>query len=113
MDYPVFIDTLQYSFYQKYKKLQYALDNVSFNTAGERLLNLYAASVRQDVDPVDNEWLQLKIHYKQQELATIIGVHRVSIGRIITELCKEGCIRIVNRRTEIRRDVAYSIWNKD
>lgn len=113
MKYPIFINTLQYSFYQKYKKLQFALDNICFNTAGERLLNLYAASVRQDVDPADKEWLPIQIHFKQQELATIIGVHRVSIGRLITELCKEGCIRIVNRRTEIRRDIVYSIWNKD
>lgn len=111
--YPVFVETVQYSFYQKYKKLQFALDNVCFNTASERLLNLYAASVRTDVDVIDNEWLPLKIHYKQQELATIIGVHRVSIGRLITELCREGCIRIVNRRTEIRKDIVYSIWNKD
>lgn len=103
--YPIFIDTLQYSFYQKYKKLQYALDNVTFNTARDRLINLYVASVQQDAEPVDSEWLPLKIHYKQQELATIIGVHRASIGRLISELCRDGCIRIVNRKTEIRKDI--------
>lgn len=107
---PVFIETLQYSFYQKYKKLQYALDNVCFNTARDRLLNLYVASVRQDADVVDHEWFPLKIHYKQRELATIIGVHRVSIGRLISELCREGCIRIVNRKTEIRTDVVLGKW---
>lgn len=110
---PVFIETLQYSFYQKYKKLQYALDNATFNTARDRLINLYVASVRQDIEPVDGEWLPLKIYYKQQELATIIGVHRASIGRLISELCRDGCIRIVNRKTEIRKDIVYAKWRNE
>ncbi|MEG0963649.1 MAG: helix-turn-helix domain-containing protein [Lachnospiraceae bacterium] len=113
MKYPIFIETLQYSFYQKYKKLQYALDNVCFNTARDRLINLYVVSVQPEATLIDQEWLPMKMHYKQQELATIIGVHRASIGRLISELCRDGCIRIVNRKTQIRKDIIYAKWKKE
>jgi CRP/FNR family cyclic AMP-dependent transcriptional regulator len=50
---------------------------------------------------VDGNWYFLKHNYTQHELGTILGVSRVTISKFVNEFCKDGIIRVVNRRMQI------------
>lgn len=99
--YPAFEKILMQSLYEKYRILRGEVDSLAFNSSQQRLLKLFTASVdrRNLVD--SKEWIPLKITYTQQEMASIIGVHRVSVARLITNLCNSGCIRLVNHKVEV------------
>lgn len=75
--------------------------NLSFTSAKDRLYDFYLNSI--DIDSsTDDIWYGLRIQYTQEELASIIGVSRMSIYKTIKELCDENLIRIVNRKVEVK-----------
>lgn len=77
------------------------ITNLSFTSAKERLYDFYLNSV--DIDSSsDNVWYGLNTQFTQEDLASIIGVSRMSIYKIIKELCEEDFIRIINRRLEVK-----------
>ena len=45
-----------------------------------------------------------KVHYTQYELSTIIGGARVTISKLINELCDEGFIRMLNRNVQVNQE---------
>ena len=53
---------------------------------------------------IDGGWYKLKVHYTQYELSTIIGGARVTISKLINELCDEGFIRMLNRNVQVNQD---------
>lgn len=86
------------------KKLYMALNHIvslSFNTCKERLYELFSASVDKDSQTFEG-WYKLKHQYTQYEMANIIGASRVTVTNLISELCEEGLIRIINRKIEVR-----------
>ena len=89
------------SLYQKYRILREEVDSFAFNSAQQRLLNLFTASIDEKNLQEGEVWLPLYLSYTQQEMAAIIGVHRVSVARIINNLCNAGIIRTVNHKMEI------------
>ena len=50
---------------------------------------------------IDGGWYDLKLNYTQYEISTIVGGARVTISKLINELCAEGFIRVLNRKTQI------------
>lgn len=88
------------SFSKKMLILRHEVENLSFNSCKERLKRLYCSTV----DPtslVDGSWYNQKVRYTQYELSIIVGGARVTINKLINELCAEGFLRVLNRNTQI------------
>lgn len=101
--FPEFETVLMQSLNQKYRILREEVDSFAFNSAQQRLFKLFTASMDHHCFDTKTEWIPLKMSYTQQEMAAIIGVHRVSIARIINNLCHGGFIRVINHRIEVNR----------
>lgn len=68
--------------------------------ARDRLRRLYC-STADTSRVIDGQWYDLKLNYTQYEISTIVGGARVTITKLINELCAEGFIRVLNRKTQI------------
>ncbi|AFL99247.1 MULTISPECIES: Crp/Fnr family transcriptional regulator [Desulfitobacterium] len=77
------------------------IESLLFYNNRERLLELLLASIDKE-NPVDQNWYQLKIQYTQEDIGKIIGATRITVTRLISELCKEEVIRMVNHKIEIK-----------
>ncbi|MDD6315634.1 MAG: helix-turn-helix domain-containing protein, partial [Clostridia bacterium] len=49
----------------------------------------------------DGKWYGLASKLTHNELAAIVGSARVTISKLINELCDDGFIRIINRRAQV------------
>ena len=58
----------------------------------DRLKRLYC-STADTSRVIDGGWYDLKINYTQYEISTIIAAARVTVSKLINELCTEGFIR--------------------
>lgn len=83
--------------------LRHEVANLTFNSCKSRLKRLFCAMVDTE-NITDPGWYNLKIHYTHEELGEIVGGARVTISRQLTELCGEGFIRIINRRTQVNAE---------
>ncbi len=76
------------------------IQSLSFKSCKDRLYELFLAStIKQHL--VDQHWYKLKYQYTQEDMGKIIGASRITVTRIINELCSEDLIRIVNRKIEV------------
>lgn len=76
------------------------LHNLSFNSCKARLMRIYCSQI----DPKrveDGKWYSLRSKLTHNELAAIVGSARVTISKLINELCDDGFIRIINRRAQV------------
>jgi len=76
------------------------LHNLSFNSCKLRLMRIYCSQI----DPKrveDGKWYSLRSKLTHNELAAIVGSARVTISKLINELCEDGFIRIINRRAQV------------
>lgn len=96
----LFRDAILHSYSKKLLILRHEVENISFNSCKDRLKRLFC-SVTDTEAHVDGGWYALKIHYTQYELSTIVGGARVTVSKLISELCEEGFIRILNRNIQI------------
>lgn len=80
--------------------LRHEVENLSFNSCKERIKRLFYATA-DTAHLSDENWYELKMHYNQQEISSIIGGARITTNKLIRELCDEGFIRIVNRRIQL------------
>ncbi|MCI6223189.1 MAG: Crp/Fnr family transcriptional regulator [Selenomonadales bacterium] len=101
--YREFQSILMRSLNQKYSILRAEVDSFAFNSAQTRLFRLFIASVNRDSLSREKEWIPLKVTYTQQEMGAIIGIHRVSIARLLNNLCNGGYIRQVNHKIEVNK----------
>ena len=76
------------------------IDNLSFNSCKTRLMRIYCSQV--DTGKIeDGKWYGLASKLTHNELAAIVGSARVTISKLINELCDDGFIRIINRRAQV------------
>ena len=52
----------------------------------------------------DGKWYSLRSKLTHNELAAIVGSARVTISKLINELCDDGFIRIINRRAQVSKE---------
>ena len=88
------------SYSQKMRILRQEIANLSFTPCKDRLRRLYC-STADTSRVIDGQWYDLKLNYTQYEISTIVGGARVTITKLINELCAEGFIRVLNRKTQI------------
>jgi CRP/FNR family transcriptional regulator len=89
-------------------ELIYQIENLLFFDSEERLLNLLYASIDKNISS-NQDWYCLKIQYTQEDIGKIIGVSRITVTRIISELCRRKIIRLVNHKIEVKRTPSMDI----
>jgi CRP/FNR family cyclic AMP-dependent transcriptional regulator len=84
--------------------LRCEIENLSFNSCKNRIKRLFCASVdlKNSTDP---QWYNLKIKYTHYQLGVIVGAARVTISKLIQELCAETFIRVLNRQIQVNRQL--------
>jgi len=97
---PMFREAILQSYSKKMLIMRHEIENLCFNSCKDRLKRIYFAAA-DTASVVDGGWHNLKINYTQYELSTIVGAARVTISKLIGELCGEGFIRVLNRHTQI------------
>lgn len=78
------------------------LENISFKSCRERILAIFANSCDKK-KVYDQEWYEVNIRYTHQDIAAIIGANRVTVSKIVTDLCDCGELRNINRRIQINK----------
>lgn len=96
----LFREAILQSYSKKMRILRQEVANLSFTPCKDRLRRLYC-STADTSHVIDGQWYDLKLNYTQYEISTIVGGARVTITKLINELCAEGFIRVLNRRTQI------------
>jgi len=98
----LFRNTLMQCYAHKLLILRCEIENLSFNSCKNRIKRLFCASV--DLENIsDPQWYDLKIKYTHYQLGVIVGAARVTISKLIQELCAETFIRVLNRQIQINR----------
>ena len=90
----------------KILSLRYEIENLSFYSCKDRLKKLFLTSVDDSV-LIDNQWFNLKTKYTQYELGVIVGSARITINKIMGELCAEEFVRMLNRTAQVRASEYY------
>lgn len=85
---------------QKSNYLCREIEKLSFMSCKERILQTYAGECDRD-NLYDNSWYNVSRQYTHQELASMIGANRVTVSRLISELCAENKLRSINRKIQI------------
>lgn len=91
--------------------LRYEIANFTFCSTKTRLLK----SLYRDVDAgtaIDNQWYALSEKRTHYELAIDIGATRVTVSRIVSELCCEGLLRTVNGQIQFSRTL-YGVMSAE
>ena len=95
-----FRDAILTSYSRKMQILRHEVENLTFNSCKDRLKRLLC-SVADTSTLIDGKWYNLKVHYTQYEISTIVGGARVTVTKLLNELCAEGFLRILNRRIQV------------
>ena len=95
-----FRDAILHCYSRKMLIMRHEIENLIFNSCKDRLKRLFFFTADTS-RLMEGEWYNLKIHYTQYELSTIVGGARVTISKLINELCSEGFIRLLNRSIQI------------
>ena len=98
----LFRDAILRSYAQKILILRYELEDISFNSCKNRLKRLLFA-VADTSQLIDDQWYNLKVKYTQYDLGIIVGGARVTINKLINELCTENSLRIINHKMQINK----------
>lgn len=80
--------------------MRHEIENLTFNSCKDRLKRLLCSTADTE-ELIEEKWFGLKVHYTQYELGAIIGGTRVTISKLINELCDEAFIRLLNRSIQV------------
>ena len=80
--------------------MRHEIENITFNSYKDRLIKLFLVAADRSV-LVDGGWYNQRVHYTQSDLSTIIGSSRITVSKLMGELCDEGAIRMLNRRVQV------------
>lgn len=96
----MFRDAILENYSNKMLIMRHEIENLTFNSCKDRLKRLFCSTADTD-RLIEDSWYSLKVYYTQYELSTIIGGARVTISKLINELCDEGFIRLLNRNAQV------------
>lgn len=96
----LFRDAVLESYSRKMLIMRYEIANLTFNSCKDRLKRLFC-STADTTQLIEGQWYNLKVNYNQYELSTIVGGSRVTVSKLISELCCDGFIRVLNRTMQI------------
>lgn len=96
----MFREAILESYSSKMLIMRHEIENLTFNSCKDRLKRLFC-STADTGRLIEDRWYGLKVQYTQYELSTIVGGSRVTISKLINELCDESFIRLLNRRAQV------------
>lgn len=96
----MFRKAILYSYARKLRILRQEIENLVFSSCKSRLMRLYCTTADTS-QTIDGQWYPMKVNYTQYEISAIVSGARVTVSKLISELCAEGFIRVVNRHTQI------------
>lgn len=94
---------------RKNDRMRLEIENISFMSCKQRILRLLAEECNRDI-LYDQNWYDVRRRYTHQELAGIIGANRVTVSKLVIELCEEQQLRSLNRKIQIHKEV---VWKND
>lgn len=100
----MFRDAIMENVLNKMLIMRHEIENLTFNSCKDRLKRLFCSTADTE-RVIDGGWYSLKVYYTQYELSTIIGGARVTISKLINELCDEGFIRMLNRNIQVNAEM--------
>lgn len=84
-------------------KLRYAIENLLFTSCKDRIKQLFCSNV--DINSIEeNNWFNVTVKYTHYEIGVIVGSSRVTVSKLIQELCKDGFIRIINKKIQVNKN---------
>lgn len=96
----LFREMILCSYSKKMLILRHEIENLTFNSCKDRLKRLFC-SVTDTSRLIEGAWYGMTVSYTQYELSTIVGGARVTVSKLISELCAEGFIRMLNHKLQI------------
>lgn len=96
----LFRETILCSYSKKMMIMRHEIENLTFNSCKDRLKRLFC-SAADTSKLIEGAWYGMNVSYTQYELSTIVGGARVTVNKLISELCAEGFIRMLNHRLQI------------
>ncbi len=77
------------------------LESFAYSPCKDRLYSL----LLEQSEPVEENqgWRRLRRSYTHQQLAQLVGANRVTVSRVLSQLCEEQKIRLLNRKMEIKK----------
>jgi CRP/FNR family cyclic AMP-dependent transcriptional regulator len=77
------------------------LESFAYSPCKDRL---YSLLLDQSEAVEENQgWRRLRRSYTHQQLAQLVGANRVTVSRVLSQLCNEEKIRLLNRKMEIKK----------
>lgn len=107
----LFRDAVFESYSKKMLIMRYEIANLTFNSCKDRLKRLFCSNADTS-ELIEEKWYNLKVSYTQYELSTIVGGARITVNKLINELCSNGFIRILNRNIQVNA-VEYKNYSSD
>ena len=99
----LFRDTMFYCYSAKVLIMRHEIENLAFNSCKDRIKRLFCATA-DTTKLVEGAWYNLSAHYTQYELSTIVGGARVTVSKLVNELCQEGFARSLNHRIQVNAE---------
>ena len=89
--------------------MRHEIENITFNSYRDRLIKLFLVAA-DSTRLIDGQWYDQRVHYSQSDLSVIIGSSRITVSKLLGELCDEGVIRMLNRRIQINARLNPEDW---
>lgn len=80
--------------------LRYEVENLCFNSCKERLKRAICTEVDQST-LIDSAWYELNHQYSHYELSILISSARVTVSKLLSELCNDNFIGVLNRKIQV------------
>lgn len=97
-----FAQAILHSTVEKCSILRHEIESMTFDSTIDRVKQLLLSCV-DPLDIADGIWHNLRVSWTHQDIAAVIGINRVTVSRLITELKNEEYLRLVNGKMQINK----------
>ena len=95
-----FVQAVCQGMIRKSSRMRQEIENISFMSCKQRILRIFADECYRE-RTYDQVWYDVGKRYTHQDLASMIGANRVTVSKLIAELCEENQLRSINRKMQI------------
>ncbi len=103
MEFQIFRDAMIRSLSEKLDFLRTEQEQLSIKLTKDRLKDFFTMIINPE-QITDDGWYPLTEKFTHQLIASLIGVNRVTVSRLIGELANENFLRVLNRNIQINAE---------
>ena len=89
--------------------MRHEIENITFHSYRDRLIKLFLVAADRSA-LIDGQWYNQRVSYSQNDLSVIIGSSRITVSKLLGELCDEGVIRMLNRKIQVNARLHLEDW---